>query len=254
MKTDPQLAAAANENFVASFRKPAEHCPAGEVRTFGGVFAFVTGLPIAFFNGCLVLEPAAAADLAAAVDWVGEREVPHKVFAVPELEPEVGTLVLASGFLPDEEPYPGMVLHPLPDAPRPAPGVTVVAVDGAGLDEYLDVQVAAGLSASSAETLFSPSFAADPDVRLFTARLDGRPVGGSLALRSDAASGVYAVGTLEAARRRGVGTALTWAAIEAGREWGRDVIVLQSSPMAVSLYADMGFRTLVPYASFTRRP
>jgi GNAT superfamily N-acetyltransferase len=254
MKTDPQLVAAANENFVASFRKLAEHCPAGEVRTFGGVFAFVTGLPIGLFNGCLVLEPGAAPDLAAAVDWVGGEGVPHKVFVLPELEANVGPLVLARGFLPDEEPYPGMVLHPLPDTPRPAPGVTVVAVDGPALDEHLDVQVASGLSASSAETLFSSSFAADPDVRLFTVRLHGRPVGGSLALRSDAASGVYAVGTLEAARRRGVGTALTWAAVDAGREWGHDVIVLQSSPMAVSLYAGMGFRTLVPYASFTRRP
>jgi len=65
-------------------------------------------------------------------------------------------------------------------------------------------------------------------------------------------SGVYAVGTLASARRRGVNTAATWAAVAAGRAWGTDTIALQASEMGFSLYAAMGFRTVVPYASFKR--
>ena len=46
------------------------------------------------------------------------------------------------------------------------------------------------------------------------------PAGTSIAIRSRDASGVHAVGTLASARRRGLGTALTWAAIDAGSDWG----------------------------------
>lgn len=49
-----------------------------------------------------------------------------------------------------------------------------------------------------------------------------------------------AVGTLAEARRRGVGTALSWAATEA----------LQASPMGLPVYEVMGFTTVVAYADF----
>ncbi len=77
-------------------------------------------------------------------------------------------------------------------------------------------------------------------------------MGKSLAIRSACAGGAYDIGTVEAARRRGVGTALTWATIAAGREWGCDTIVLQSSEMGFSTYASMGFRTVVSYTTFSK--
>ena len=100
--------------------------------------------------------------------------------------------------------------------------------------------------------LYSEAFAADPDVQLFTARLEGRAVGAAAAIRTGNVSGVYAVGTLPVARRRGVGTAATWAAVAAGRAWGCDTVVLQSSEIGHSVYRAMGFRTVVSYADFTR--
>ena len=62
MKSETELVAAAHESFLASFGKLAEHCPEGAIRVDDGVFAFVTGLPIAFFNGCVVTEPSSAAN------------------------------------------------------------------------------------------------------------------------------------------------------------------------------------------------
>ena len=112
------------------------------------------------------------------------------------------------------------------------------------------MSVEAGLPGEIAERLFPPSFASDPDVQLFVARLDGRPVGIAIAIRSAAAAGVYNVVTLPDARRRGVGTALTWAAVAAGIGWGRDTIVLQSTAMGLGLYTALGFRTVAPYATF----
>ena len=60
-------------------------------------------------------------------------------------------------------------------------------------------------------------------------------------------------GTLRDARRRGVGTAATWAAVSAGRAWGCETIVLQSSAMGYAVYEAMGFRTVVRYAIYARR-
>lgn len=253
MKSERELVAAADRNFIASFRKLAEHSPDGAIRESGGIFAFVTGLPISLFNGTVVIEPATAEEFESALRWVGERSVVQRAFVAAQRVADVGEIAERHGLVREAEPYPGMVLHPLPEAPAPAAGVSVVPVSVGSLDRFLRVLVEGGMAPNVARRLVSPSFAADPNVRLFVGILDGRPMGTSIAIRSGAASGVYNVGTRPEARRRGVGTALTWAAVEAGRAWGSDVVVLQSSPMGLSMYSAMGFRTVAPYTIFTRR-
>jgi GNAT superfamily N-acetyltransferase len=252
MRTESELLAAANQSFVGSYRTLVKHSPNGEIRDIGGVFAFATGLPLSLFNGCVVVEPASPADLETALDWIGKRGAPHRLWVAESLFSALGYVAIARGYVRDPEPYPGMVLHPPPVSPPPSIGVTVIRADASRLDEYLGVSVEGGLSAELAQRLYSPSFAADPDVRLFVGRLDGRPVGTSVAIRSGDVSGVYAVGTLPVARRRGVGTALTWAAVEAGRAWGSHTVVLQASEMGLPMYEAMGFRTVIRYAQFTR--
>ena len=143
-----------------------------------------------------------------------------------------------------------MVLHPIPRSPRPAAGVVVEHVDEVGRDSFVEVGVASGLDRNVAERMFSEAMLGDPEVDAFVAYLQGSPVGYSLAIGSERASGVYNVGTLPSARRRGVGTALTWAAIDAGRRGGHDCAVLQSSEMARAMYRAMGFRKVADYAVF----
>jgi GNAT superfamily N-acetyltransferase len=244
-----QLVALANGNFLASFAKLAEHSATGDVRDEGGIFAFVSGHPVSLFNGCIVPEASTAVELEEAVAWVRERRVPYQVWIAENLVNELGAAADRAGLERDRVPYPNMVLHPLPESAAPSsPGVTVALV---GRDEFVDVSVELGLRRDLAEAIYPPSFVDDPDVRLFVGRLDGRPVGYSIALRSGEVSGVYNVGVAAAARRRGVGTAVTWAAVEAGRSWGCDVVALQSTEMAFAMYEAMGFRTVVRYAVFT---
>ena len=250
MRSDSELVALANENFVASFRKAVEHSPTGDSREVGDVFAFVSDLPLSLFNGCVVVEPGGSRDLDAALRWVVARRVPHRVFVAAELEAELAAVAAAHGLERDPVPYPGMVLHPIPDPPEPPDDVGVTPVDESGRDEFLAVAEALRLPSDVAEALFSRSFFGDADVQAFVGRLGGRPVGYSLAIRSAGATGVYNVATLRSARRRGVGTALTWAAVAAGRAAGFDCAVLQSSEMAVSMYETMGFRTVAPYVVF----
>jgi len=251
VRDERELTALANENFVASFAKLAEHCEGGDHRWFGGVFAYLTGLPISLFNGCVVLGPVGPTELDEAFAWVARRDVPKRLFVVDQFEPQAAEVAAAYGLERDAAPYPGMVLHPIQEAPTPASGVAVARVGAAGLEEFRQVGTALGLSRDLAERTFPESLLRDADVKGFVGRLDGRAVGYSLAIRSEGTSGVYNVATLPEARRRGVGTAVTWAAVEAGWRAGLDCVVLQSSEMAIPMYEAMGFRTIVRYAVFS---
>ena len=246
-----RLQEAADANFLASFRKLVEHCPTGELREEGDVFAFVSGLPVGLFNGCVIVAPAGSADLEAAIRWLLATELPFRVWIRKELALSLSAVTHRLGLVKDERSYPGMVLEPIPDPPRPPPGVALRdVVDEQALDEHRGILVAGGADASVVRRLLPETFLSDPEVAMVTVLLDGQPVGYSLAIRSGEVAGVYNVGTLPSARRRGVGTAATWAAVAAGRRWGCRVAVLQSSEMGQSVYEAMGFRTVVDYAEF----
>lgn len=234
VKTEAELVEAAHRSSIGSFRKLAQHSAGGEFRTVGGVFAFVTGIPTALFNGCVVVERASAADLADALTWVRSRNAPFQVSMTDTLPLSLGGVAVDHGAELDPTPYPGMVLYPITEPPPPARGVSVVRAAEPGLADYLP-----------------RSFTADRDVEVFTARLHGRPVGTSIAIRTGDVAGVYGVGTLPTARGRGVGSAATWAAVSAGQRWGCDIVVLQSSAMGLSMYTAMGFRTVVRYTTFS---
>lgn len=253
MELDARLIAAANENFIGSFRKLCEHT-GGEVARFGGAFAFASGLPSSFFNGCVVVEPTASADLEAAMAWVEARGEPFRVWVDEERAGDLRRATLSHGLVSDDEPFPGMVLHPVPEPPPPAPGVSVAAVTSATeLEAHVSVRIASGMTEGFARRLISPGMAFDPDVRAFTGYLDERPVGGAVAFRTGLMGGVYAVATLAEARRMGVGAATTWACVSAARSWGLDAVFLQASEMGFPLYESMGFRTVISYAVY-RQP
>lgn len=55
-------------------------------------------------------------------------------------------------------------------------------------------------------------------------------------------AGIYAVGTSEAARGKGIGTAITAVPLLDARAEGYHVATLQSSEMGFSVYERMGFR------------
>ena len=92
-----------------------------------------------------------------------------------------------------------------------------------------------------------PSFlsAADPSAyHVLLARLEGETVATAMAFELDGDCGVYNVGTLEHARRRGLATALTAIQLHDARARGCETASLQATPMAEHLYATIGFRDL----------
>lgn len=249
MRSEEELVQLAHASFFAGFRKLTEHCPGGATRETDGIFAFTTGLPFSLFNGCIVTEPVARGSVDDALEWVERHDVPHRLWIVDELVGGLADVPAGHGLELQPDPYPAMVLHPVPEPPASAPGVEVVPGEDAP-GEALQVAVASEMPEDIARRLYEGSLAGDSEVQVFVGRLDGRPVGTSVSIQGGGASGVVAVGTLPEARRRGVGTAVSWAAADAGRRRGFDTIVLQASPMGFPIYAAMGFRTIVTYADF----
>jgi GNAT superfamily N-acetyltransferase len=86
----------------------------------------------------------------------------------------------------------------------------------------------------------------------FLARVDGEPAAISMTIVTHEVAGIYWVGTGEAARGRGLGTALTAAAVDAGLALGATSASLQASPMGKPIYQRMGFETIFDYRLYLR--
>jgi GNAT superfamily N-acetyltransferase len=84
----------------------------------------------------------------------------------------------------------------------------------------------------------------DDRFRLVAARIDGRAVSSAMSFTVDGDCGIYNVGTVEHARRRGLGTAVTAAALRGAALHGCETATLQSTPVAEHVYAALGFRSL----------
>lgn len=250
MKDTRELVTLERENFVACYRALAEAAPAGSVREEGGTFAFVTGLPLPMFNGCIVTDPDRAPGLGEAVSWIEDHQVPFSLWTPSIAAADVDALAAEHGLTREPQPLPGMVLHPVPPSPSAPRGLMIEPVIGARGSDFARVVVGLGLGEETAGQLTSPSFVARDDVDLFVGYLDGAPVSTSVAISSAGAGGVVNVLTLEEARGRGVGTAMTWAAVQAGVARGHDTVVLQATPMGLPVYRAMGFETVVEYAEY----
>jgi len=88
----------------------------------------------------------------------------------------------------------------------------------------------------------------------FLAEADGRPAAIAMTIVSHGVAGIYWVGSTEEARGRGLGRAVTAAAIDAGLAMGAVSASLQASPMGEPLYRRMGFETIFDYHLYMRPP
>jgi ribosomal protein S18 acetylase RimI-like enzyme len=120
----------------------------------------------------------------------------------------------------------------LDEIAAPYPDIELGAPDW---DEYLRIiEVPQGLLAGVDHTAF----------HVLVARLDGENVAAGMAYDEDGDCGIFNLGTLDHARRRGLGTALTALHLYAARERGCATASLQSTEAAEGVYAAVGFRGL----------
>jgi GNAT superfamily N-acetyltransferase len=176
--------------------------------------------------------------------WASGRGVAPSILLRHTLEDRVSALARALGLQSDPWHDPGMALSPIPlEIPARPPELETRTIDDSGLEDWHH----AAISGPSIRRFVTPAFVADPGVRLVVGYVDDRPVCRAAAWASDGVVGIYAVGTIEAARRRGFGRA----AIDAGRRaWGAEAAVLQASEMGVEMYRAIGFLEVCRYVRY----
>jgi ribosomal protein S18 acetylase RimI-like enzyme len=136
-----------------------------------------------------------------------------------------------------------------PPSPGATPdGVEVRAVkDASAVADYGRVVALANDDPGERERaplLFHDESILAPHIAAFVAYLDGEPVACAMTLLSHRVAGVFYVGTVEHARRRGLGDALTRTAARAGFEMGAAAAWLGASEMGAGLYRRIGFQDL----------
>ena len=150
--------------------------------------------------------------------------------------------------LPPGEPLPdGLEIVPVRDAATLREFINVLALE-MGVPEG-SPNPAARHHAALLQAI-PPTLAAETIPLRYLGLLDGRPVATSRISISGGVAGLYAVATLPNVRGRGIGRALTLAALEAGRTLGYRIGVLQASDDGLPVYRRIGFRTMFDYAVY----
>lgn len=240
--TDPRVSAV-EDNLIEQFRLVAS---SGVVRPLPDedVVAYASDVPFPLFNalcGATFTPGTEARRTNELVDGFIERGKPFLWWATPShLTPETDSVLRSRGLQPSPEP--GMHV-PLgaPVDPRTTPGVEIA--ETGPTPELVGVMLAG---------FEFPDFVGDPLRRAFgafgpevafhvIARVDGEAVSAGSVFVTGSTAGIYNITTLESARRRGIGYAVTATLMNLARERGCTDAVLMASQMGRPTYERLGF-------------
>ena len=245
------LGAAIEENGV-EFLLALGRAAGAEERDDGRVSWVIGNCPIDYHNAVVraVVPPEEAdAEIGASLARMRAHGVPGSWHAGPSMRPtDLGERLLAHGFeyggddigmavdlgaLPEEVPAPdGFVVERVRDEEGLAEWVRTL---GSGFGEGpVEAEWVGG-------TYRKLGFGDDGPLRHYLGRLDGEPVGTSTLYFGAGVAGVYFVSTVERARRRGIGAAVTLAPLLEARKLGYGTGTLGSSEMGYSVYRRLGF-------------
>jgi len=242
-----------HENMLVAMSEAAGTVPGSLVRRAGGVVLLASGRQIRLFNQVLVDDRSATADrIEAAVATLRERRNPFVVSLRRGVDDRFVGLMADLGLeLPsDHGPLPGMALVPIPDGDPPSvEGLEIRPVaDSAGLEDHI---VAAAAGFGMPEAMLRSIVALDlwrrPGRIVYVGYVEGEPVTTGLGARTGRTIGVYNISTIESARKRGYGEAMTARVAADGHAAGCDVAILQASDMGRPIYERLGYRTVVEY-------
>ena len=254
--TDDGLAAAVEGNLHALFRYFAAVLPGAEL-VEGSHFNHHHASPTnPMFKGVWSTRlPPEAAD--AAIDemvaWYRARQAPFMFWwHTNRTQPaDLGARLEAHGFQQFSLADPGMAvdLGDLPPLPATPPGFSIVrAVDQRTLEDWRDAFLFAFELAHvpmAGQAWVDATLAAGPDGaswQLYLGYLDGQPVATNMLVLGDGVAGLYAVGTVPAARRKGIGAAITLQPLLDARAQGYRYGVLFATEMGLPMYKRLGYR------------
>jgi GNAT superfamily N-acetyltransferase len=256
--TNGELAGLEHENWIAYVTGVASCTSSATVTRAGGVVTVLTGLPMDWFNQVLIEREEATPDgVLAGVARARERGDDFVVRLREGIDDRFIPTLTRAGLTSAEEEtsMPGMVAFPIDHAAiaeRAAPVLDIRRVtDAAGIDAHRQVMTAGfGSDPAVARGTVCPDLLDRPGCVVYAGYADGAPVVSGLGWRTGRTVGVYSIATIESARRRGYGAAMTARVVADGVVAGCDVAALQASEMGRPIYERLGFRTVVRYAAY----
>lgn len=244
--SDASLAEAIEANLY-EFLGMSRQWPRAEVHTSPELEWCITGTPFSIFNSLwhtrLTAETAQAA-IQAAIARGRDRRVPMLWWTGPASTPvDFDALLERYGFhCSDLEQGMAVDLHFFKDSQSMPAGLTIEPVqDLETLKTWCHAFVVGFGFPADAESSFLDWFSYLP-VYSYLGRLNGAAVATSAVFYASGVAGVYNVSTLPDARQRGIGTAMTLAALRAARAAGYRAGILQASDMGAPVYRKLGFQ------------
>jgi GNAT superfamily N-acetyltransferase len=212
----------------------------------------ITEIPFPLFNSVLRarLSPDTTDDaINAAITRCKSKNVPMLWWTGPSTQPtDLGSRLSARGFHPVEIPGMAADLKPLPESVEFPETLVIKRVES---DEAMEIWCRVLCTAFEmpdfvAEALFdfSRSLGFDPEFpyRNYLGYLEDEPVATSALFLGAGVAGIYNVTTLKAARRKGIGAAMTAVPLVEARSLGYRVGTLHSSESGFNVYRNLGFK------------
>ena len=213
----------------------------------GGATAVVSGIAGSGFNGVWVERPDASPDVVSELlDRVEKAGVPYCLQLRAGARADLEDVARGRGMVLDGE-EPTMVLEDasLLDAALDVPGLTIeqLATDE-GIEHARIAAHAFGTRVEVFHAAMTEAILSVPGIRGYVGRIGGEAVSSAVSVTHLGVTGILAVGTLTAHRRRGYAAAVTARAALDGFAAGARWVWLQSDPMAVRVYERLGFRAV----------
>jgi len=179
-----------------------------------------------------------------------EKDLPYTWFTGPKTQSNILNKYLEKHGLVEAYHMPGMSidLGKISEESKFIPGFEVKSVlDDQTLDDYLGVLIACfsgilrGMEQKMPEVIKYGGLSETSASRHWVGYLDGEAVGSGAYILGHGVAGIYNIGTLESARRKGIGSEMTLIPLRDAKRRGYSVGVLHSSPVGKFVYEKLGF-------------
>jgi ribosomal protein S18 acetylase RimI-like enzyme len=260
----PALTAAIEANMIGQYRAIYAHWPSVEVHDEPEMTWVTSNLSHPFLN-CVLRAQFAPGEVSARIEATlahfRSRRLPMAWYIGSSTQPaDLGKHLMAHGLTHavDET---GMAVDLLAlNESQPAPAGLVIehVSDVETLPEWLHLTaIGFGYTDFVSDILLDLytrlGFGSHRPWRLYIGFLEGELVAASRLFLAAGVAGVYSVATVPAARRRGIGTAMTLAPLRDARSMGYRIGVLRAARMGLGVYRRLGFEEYCKFGVYVWR-